>query len=145
MGWTHPRARIHIGYMEDLLERERVRSIVGAFYEVDSYHGYGLCEAAYAGSMELELAARGHHVARELAIEIAYKGQHVCWQRLDLVVDQRVIVEIKAGESMPPFAQRQLLNYMRASVFEVGVLLHFGPKPVWKRFVDTRKRPRGGG
>jgi GxxExxY protein len=143
MGWSSTGAQQQHAFVHDIIERELVRSIVGGFYEVDAYHGYGLSEAAYAGSMEIELLARGHQVARELAIEIEYKGQHVCWQRLDMVVDDKVIVEIKASEAMPPYAQRQLLNYLRASRFEIGLLLHFGPEATWKRFVDTRKRARG--
>ena len=128
--------------MRELIEAKLVHSIVGAFYQVDSYHGYGLSESAYAGSLAIELRDRGHHVARELAVEVEYKGRHVCWHRLDMVVDDRVIVELKAGETLPAYAERQLMNYLRATRFEVGLLLHFGPKPAWRRFVDTRKRAR---
>lgn len=124
----------------ELLERERVGSIVGAFFAVYNYYGYGLAEGVYSGALELELVDRGHTVVRELAVDVMYKGRHVKWQRLDMVVDSRIIVENKATEKLPPFAERQLLSYLRATQFEVGVLLHFGPTPTFKRFIDSPKR-----
>lgn len=124
----------------DLIEPERVKSIVGGFYAVYRYFGYGLMESVYAGALELELADRGHKVDRELAVDVRYKDRHVVWQRLDLVVDERIILEVKSGERVPPFAPRQLVNYLRATCFQVGLLLHFGPEPKFYRFVETRKR-----
>ena len=124
----------------ELLEAERVGSIVGAFYAVYNYYGYGLSETIYSGALELELRDRGHDVVRELGVAVSYKGRHVAWQRLDMVVDDRVIIENKATESLSPAAKPQLISYLRATRFEVGVLLHFGPRPKFYRFIDT-KRP----
>ena len=124
----------------ELLEAECVQSIVGAFYAVYNYYGYGLSEAVYAGALELELIARGHQVARELAVSVAYHGRHVAWQRLDMVVDNAVIVELKATERLSPAAAPQLISYLRAGPFEVGVLLHFGPNPRFYRYIDSPKR-----
>jgi GxxExxY protein len=126
----------------DLLEGDRVYSIFGAFFAVYNYYGYGLSESVYAGALELELRDRGHHVSRELAVDVCYKGRHVTWYRLDLVVDQRVIVEVKAGEALPRYASRQVLTYLRATRFEVAVLLHFGPEPKLHRLIDHPKRNR---
>lgn len=123
----------------ELLEAERVNSIVGAFYRVYNYYGFGLSEAIYAGALEYELGDRGHEVVRELAVRVAYLGRHVAWQRLDMVVDNRVIVEIKATETLSKAASRQVITYLRATVFEVGVLLHFGERPSFDRFVDFPK------
>ena len=123
-----------------LIEAERVHSIVNGFYAVYRYFGYGLVEGAYAGALEYELSDRGHTVVRELAVDIRYKDRHVIWQRLDMVVDERIVVEIKSSERLPPFAPRQLVNYLHATVFQVGLLLHFGPEPKFYRFVETRKR-----
>ena len=127
----------------ELLEAERVHSIVGAFYGVYNYYGYGLSESVYAGALEHELRLRGHQVVRELAVAVSYKGLHVAWQRLDMVVDDRVIVENKATELLSPAAKPQLVNYLRATRYEVGVLLHFGPRPRFYRFIDSPKRPFG--
>jgi GxxExxY protein len=124
----------------ELLEAERVHSIVGAFFRVFNYYGFGLNEAIYAGALEYELSDRGHRVVRELAVPVAYMGRHVAWQRLDMVVDNRVVVEIKATEVLSNAASRQLTSYLRATSFEVGVLLHFGPSPSFDRFIDFPKR-----
>jgi GxxExxY protein len=130
------------GMRGELIEGDRVQSIVGAFYAVYNYFGFGFSESVYAGALELELGDRGHEVSRELAVEVCYKGRHVAWYRLDLVVDERIIVEVKVGDSMPKYAALQLLNYLHATSFEVGVLLHFGPVPKFHRFVDHPKRVR---
>jgi GxxExxY protein len=125
-----------------LIEGARVHSIVGAFFAVYNYFGYGLAEAVYAGGLECELGDRGHHVAREYVVDVRYKGRHAAWQRLDMVVDSKIIVEINATEKAPPFAARQLLSYLRATSFEVGVLLHFGPETRFDRYVDSPKTVR---
>src|SRR4051794_20027894 len=98
--------------MESKTSSDRERSIIGAFYAVYNYYGYGLAESVYAGALEIELLDRGHTVVRELAVAVMYKGRHVAWQRLDTVVDDRVILEIKATEVLPRFAGRQLINYL---------------------------------
>ena len=107
----------------ELLEAERVHSIVAAFFTVYNYYGYGLVESVYAGALEYELADRGHEVAREVAIAVSYKERHVAWQRLDMIVDRRIVIELKATEKLAPAAPQQLISYLRASTFEVGVLL----------------------
>ena len=127
----------------ELLEAERVQSILGGFFTVFNYYGYGLSETVYTGALECEFRARGHEVVRELAVSVEYHGRHVAWQRLDMVVDNTVIVEAKATERLSPAAKPQLLSYLRASRFEVGVLLHFGPSPKFYRFVDHPKRRHG--
>ena len=126
----------------ELLEAERVHSIVGAFFTVYNYYGYGLSEAIYAEALEYELLDRGHEVLRELLVAVGYKGRHVGWQRVDMVVDSAVIVENKATEKLSPAARPQLISYLRATPFQVGVLLHFGPHPTFYRFIDFPKRAR---
>jgi GxxExxY protein len=127
-----------------LLEAERVHSIVGAFFKTYNYFGYGLAESVYAGALTVELTKCGHDVARELAVDIRYKGAHVAWHRLDMVVDNRVIVELKASEKLPAYAERQLMNYLRATSFSVGLLLHCGPAPAFRRYIDFPKTMRPG-
>lgn len=128
----------------ELLEAERVYAIVGGFYAVYNDYGYGLSESIYARALELELELvdRGHQVVRELAVGVRYKGRHVGCQRLDMVVDNnRVVVEAKARDKLPPTAGPQLISCLHASPFHVGVLLHFGPKPTFQRFVDFPRQP----
>jgi GxxExxY protein len=123
-----------------LLAADFTHSVVGAFFAVYNYYGYGLVESVYAGALEYELVDRGHVVARELAVQVDYKGRHVAWQRLDMVVDNRLILEIKATEKLPLFATRQLVNYLRVSPFRLGLLLHFGPEARFQRFVDSQTK-----
>ncbi|MEO8879673.1 MAG: GxxExxY protein [Gemmatimonadaceae bacterium] len=123
-----------------ILEAERCHCIVGAFLTVYNYFGYGLNERTYAGALAFELSERGHLVARELLVDIRYKNRHVATQRLDMVIDDKVIVEIKATEKLSPADGPQLISYLRATKFEVGLLLHCGPKPRFDRFIDHPKR-----
>ncbi|MDB4911072.1 MAG: GxxExxY protein [Gemmatimonadetes bacterium] len=124
----------------ELLEAERVRSIVGGFFDVYNYYGYGLSERVYAGALAHELRDRGHIVVRELVIDVRYKGRHAAWQRLDMVIDDRVIVENKAAEKIFSADRMQLISYLRTTTFEVGVLLNFGPAPRFERYIDHPKR-----
>ena len=124
----------------ELFEAERVHSIVGGFLAVYNYFGYGLSERVYGGALTCELHDRGHVVVREMLIDIRYKGRHVAGQRLDMVIDDKIIVENKATEKLLPADRMQLLSYLRATKFEVGILLHFGPAPRFERYVDQRKR-----
>ena len=124
----------------ELLEAERVHSIVGGFFAVYNYYGYGLSEAVYAGALEHELRDRGHTVVRELVVNVSYHDRYVAGQRLDMVVDDRVVVENKATEKLVPAHLDQLTAYLKATSFEVGLLLHFGPTPHYKRVLDSPKR-----
>ncbi len=93
----------------------------------------------YAPALRRELESRGLFVEREVWIDVLYKGEAVARQRIDMLVNHSVVVEIKATERVPPFARRQLLNYLRATRLELGLLLHFGPEPKVYRLVDTDK------
>lgn len=126
--------------MTELLEADKCYSIIGAFLDVFHYYGPGLSEAVYAGALVYALEERGHHVAREVGVDISFRGRHVAWQRLDMVVDERVIIEIKVAEKLAPYAQAQVISYLKATRFEVALLLHVGSSADWKRFVDSPKR-----
>jgi GxxExxY protein len=77
--------------------------------------------------LELELRAYGHKVERELYVPVYYKGEMLGKQRLDMVVDGKLIVETKATLDLHESAKPQLFNYLRATKLEIGLLLHFGP------------------
>lgn len=94
-----------------LIEQEIVGSILSAFYEVYNYFGgFGVNESIFANALAVELTLRGHRVSREATVDVYYKGHHVGKQRLDMVVDETVLVESKTLERLPPSAARQLLN-----------------------------------
>lgn len=119
-------------------------AINGAFFEVYHTFGSGFLESVYTAALVEELALRGHRAEREVSVRISYKGKEIAWQRLDLVVDDAVIVECKSCVSLPVTAVRQLENYLRATRFEIGLLLHFGPQPKPYRFFCANSRKRLG-
>jgi GxxExxY protein len=121
----------------ELLHKGVSESIIGAFYDVYNIFGYGFLESPYCGALVIELRRRGHRVGREIPVPVLYKGVQVATYRIDLLVDNAVIVEVKSTEHLNPNDQRQLLNYLRATPIEVGLLLHFGPKPKFYRLVAS--------
>lgn len=122
-----------------LAEQEVTQSIIGAFFTVYNTLGYGFRESVYMAALERELIARGHTVAREVQLRVFYKGDRIARQRIDMLVDGKVIVELKATELLPPNATRQLENYLRGSQIEVGLLLHFGARPAfYRRYAPNR-------
>ena len=102
--------------------------------------GFGFLEQIYVEALVRELRARGHQVGREVPVPVMYKGEVLGVQRLDLLVDDVVVVETKATHELHASATRQLYNYLRGTRLTVGLLLHFGPEPRFYRVVG----PRGG-
>lgn len=121
-----------------LIASDVTSSIIGAYYEVYRSLGYGFLERIYQAALEEELRLRGHQVERQVPVTIEYKHVQLGTQRLDMIVDQRVVVEIKSTYDLPAAANRQVLNYLRATGMEVGLLLHFGPEPQFRRLVYAR-------
>ena len=125
-----------------LVEERLTRSVIGSFYSVHRALGFGFLEHVYANALDVELRSRGHDVAREFGVTIHYGGIEIAHQRLDMVVDERVVVEIKAGETLHQDATRQLFNYLRATRLEVGLLLHFGRSAKFRRVIcDIDHKP----
>lgn len=116
-----------------LADEALTRSIIAAFFEVYNTLGYGFLESVYAEALARELRRRGHRVEREVAVKVWFKGQLIARQRVDMLVDDRVIIEIKSGLTLPITGSRQLYNYLRGTDKEVGLLLHFGPEPKFYR------------
>jgi GxxExxY protein len=127
--------------MDRLAEEELTGSIIGAFYEVYNTLGFGFLERVYVMALERELRARGHHVAREVAVRVMYKGELLSNQRLDMIVDGKVIVETKSTLDLHKAARRQIYNYLKATNLEVGLLLHFGAVASFYR--EIRSNPKG--
>jgi GxxExxY protein len=123
-----------------LIEERLTHSIIGAFYEVYKALGFGFLEHVYVLALERELLARNHRVAREVSVPVSYKGEELCTQRLDMVVDDRVIVETKSTHDLNPMAHRQLYSYLRATRLEAGLLFHFGREPKFYRLVCSNTR-----
>lgn len=121
----------HIGLISETL----TGSAIGAFYAVYDELGSGFLEHIYVAALQCELCRRGHDVARETSVPVFFRGERIGLQRLDMVVDQQVVVEVKAAESALDYGSKQLFSYLRATRLEVGLLFSFGAKPIFKRVV----------
>ena|SRR5687767_1719091 len=118
-----------------LLQANVTDKIIGAFFTVYNKLGFGFLESVYSNAMTIELGKRLLAVRREVPVEVIYKGVGVGTFRVDMLVADAVLVEVKATETLSDADERQLLNYLRATSIEVGMLLHFGPKAKYRRFV----------
>ena len=123
-----------------LAEERLTHLIIGAFFRVYNRLGYGFLEHVYAAALERELVGLGLRVGREYWVRIYYDGLELCQQRLDFVVDDKVVVELKSTVELRRAAPRQLLNYLRATNLEVGLLLHFGPEAKFYRLFAPNAR-----
>ncbi len=103
--------------------------------------GYGFLEKVYENALVIALRQTGVKVEQQAKIVIRFAGQVVGEYYADLLVEDCVIVELKAAQSIVPEHEAQLLNYLRATPYEVGLLLNFGPKPEFcrKAFDNDRK------
>jgi GxxExxY protein len=124
----------------NLFEERLTQSVIGAFFDVYNTLGFGFLEHIYVMALERELLARKHRVAREVAVRVFYKDDLLGQQRLDMIVDNKLVVETKSTYDLHKHANRQLYNYLRATNLEVGLLLHFGPTPQFHRVIHRNKR-----
>lgn len=124
-----------------LIEEQLTHRILGAFYHVYDRLGFGFLESVYRRALAHELEKRGMRVEAEVTIEVWYEGLRVGDFRADLLVDQKVVVEVKASHLLSDSDWKQLLNYLRATELEIGLLCHFGPKAAFKRLIysNTKK------
>lgn len=122
---------------DDIIERELSNRVIGAFYDVYNKLGYGFLESVYQAAFGRELARRGFHIATEVKTDVYYDGEPVGAFRIDLLVESRLVCELKAGPRLASADEAQLLNLLRATDLELGLLFHFGPKPSFKRLVAS--------
>ncbi len=115
--------------------------IIKAFYSVYNTLGYGFLEKVYENAVAIELRKLGLQVIQQAPIHVCYDGQLIGEYFADLLDEDRVIVEIKAADSIVEQHEAQLLNYLKATPYEVGLLLNFGPQPQVRRkaFDNDRK------
>jgi GxxExxY protein len=123
-----------------LLEESLTLSVIRAFYEVYNHLGFGFLDSLYASALERELLVREHGVMREFGVRVMYKGEVIGVQKLDMIVDNRVILEIKSSSELHKSATRQLYNYLHATNLEVGLVLHFGPRAAFHRVICKNRR-----
>jgi GxxExxY protein len=123
---------------------ELTGKIIKIFYDVYNELGYGFLESVYEKAMVIAIRAAGMQAEPQKPIEVWFRGKQVGEFAADILVESLVLLELKAARALDPSHEAQLLNYLRATDVEVGLLLNFGPKPQIKRFVfdNDRKRQR---
>ena len=126
----------------ELLYKDLTDKIIKAYYDVYNELGYGFLERVYQNTLCFELRMRGHQVEVQKEIKVYYKGVEVGLYYADIIVDGKVILELKAAEVLVEEHDHQLLNYLRGTDKEVGLLLNFGPKPTFHRkvFANNQKK-----
>ena len=113
--------------------------IIRAFYTVYNTLGYGFLEKVYENAMFIELKNMGFLVEKQCRIKVFYEDFQVGDYFADLIVDEKVIIELKASEALCEEHEFQLINYLKATEIEVGLLLNFGKKPEFRRKVFSNK------
>jgi GxxExxY protein len=121
--------------------QEITDKIIKIFYKVYGQMGYGFLEKVYENAMMIELKKEGLPAAAQFPIKVSYEGEIAGEYSADILVDRKVLVEIKGAKGLASEHEAQLLNYLKATNVEVGLLLNFGPKPEVKRklFDNLRK------
>ncbi|MGD0624770.1 MAG: GxxExxY protein [Thermodesulfobacteriota bacterium] len=126
---------------QDFKHKELTERIINIFYRVYNKLGYGFLEKVYGNAMMLDLKKEGIPAVTQSPIKVFYDGEVVGEYFADIIVADKVIVEIKAGSRLVEENEAQLLNYLKATNIEVGLLLSFGAKPEVRRkaFNNMRK------
>jgi len=119
---------------------ELTKLIIEEFYSVYNVLGYGFLEKVYENAMFIKLKKRGFDVERQKRIDVYFENERIGEYYADLLVNNCVIVELKATETLQHDHELQLLNYLKACRIEVGLLLNFGKRPQVKRKVFSMKR-----
>jgi len=122
--------------MSDLIYKNTTGKIIGAAFEVYTNLGYGFLEKVYENALIKELQIRGLDFKSQYPIKVNYKGEEVGEYIADILVENKIIVELKTGKTINSFHEAQLLNYLKATGIKVGLLINFGPKKCeFKRFI----------
>lgn len=127
--------------MEETYKHSKVtEEIIRAFYKVYNTLGHGFLEKVYENAMYFELHKMGFFVERQKRIKVFYEEVEVGDYFADLIVSKCVIVELKAAEALHIENEYQLINYLKATEIEVGLLLNFGKTPEFKRKIFSNKK-----
>lgn len=121
----------------DYLDSDLTKVVIKAFYNVYNKLGYGFLEKVYEKSMMIELRKLGLEAVTQEKIAVYYENEKVGDYFADIVVENKIIVELKAAEGLAEEHEAQLVNYLKATKMEVGLLLNFGKTPQVKRKVFT--------
>jgi GxxExxY protein len=126
----------------EIIHEELTEKIIGVFYIVYNELGHGFLESVYHKALVLALRQAGLRAEIEVPVPVFFRGQQVGDFSADVVVEDKVLLELKAVRELEPAYEAQLLNYLRGTPIEVGLLMNFGPKPRFRRLVFANDRKR---
>ena len=127
---------------EGLKHRDLTEKIIGLFYDVYNELGHGFLEIVYEQSLAIALGEAGIRVDRQVPVAVWFRRHQVGDFRADLLVEGKVLLELKAARTIDQAHEKQLLNYLRATDIEVGLLLNFGVKAQFRRLVYENERKK---
>jgi GxxExxY protein len=114
---------------------ELTETIIGVFYDVYNELGYGFLESVYRNSLRLALLEKGLSVEQEVPVSVFFRGNNVGDFRADLVVNGVLLLELKTADMIVPAHESQVINYLRSTALELGLILNFGPRPQVRRLL----------
>ncbi|MFN8252710.1 MAG: GxxExxY protein [Ferruginibacter sp.] len=121
-----------------LLHEDLTNTVIRCFYKVYNELGYGFLEKVYENAFSIEMQHAGLICQQQYPVKVYYQGRQVGNYFADLLVEDKIIIELKAGEGGIIIEHElQLLNYLKATTYEVGLLFFFGEKPSFKRKIFT--------
>ncbi len=121
-----------------LLHEELTARVLKAFYKTYSVLGYGFLESVYKNALAIELRSMGFQIELETPKTVFYFEHPVGLYKIDHLVEDKVALELKATDVLNPNDKRQLINFLRASTVDVGLLLHYGPEAKFYRYLNPR-------
>ena len=126
----------------ELLHKDLTENLIRIFYDVYNELGHGFLEKVYQNAMYIELKSRGYDVMPQKQIKVHYKGNEVGEYYSDLIINDLIIIELKAKECLLEEHEAQLVNYLRATDKEVGLLMNFGVKAQFIRKIFTNDQKK---
>lgn len=128
--------------MSSLLHKKITDAVLKAYYDVYNDLGYGFLEKVYQNAMYFELKSLGYKVEAQKQIKVYFRNQLVGEYYADILIEEKIIIELKACELLMNVHVAQLMNYLKATEIEVGLLLNFGEEPEFKRIIYTNDRKK---
>ena len=116
--------------------------IIGIFYDVYNELGFGLLESVYEQAMIIALAEAGLRADCQVPVPVWFRGQQIGDFKADLIVESTVVLELKAVRSIDAVFEKQLLNYLRGTNLEIGLILNFGPRAEFRRLAYSNERKK---
>ena len=129
-------------YIMEYLHQDKTEKIIQAFFKVYNTLGYGFLEKVYQNALLIELQRMGFECKSQYPIRVFYEAFPVGDYFADILIDDCIIIENKAAEALVEENEFQLINYLKATNIEVGLLLNFGKRPEFKRKIFTNDRKK---